>query len=396
MADDHLITDPTGASNEQNTGAQPATLASPAAPVPPHTEETSALKNDIEKILSDVKLPERRQPPEASPQAQRGIPTALGAPITPEKSAPAPQAPAETETPPEPRSPVTPIHTLKDDLKEVVHEKKISVVRAVSLEEERRHAKPVITEVAAPRKPNRLVAYLFAMILMLVLGGASLGGVYVVMQERLGGAPALPATPSILFAESAVILPLQNQSPLDLKRLIAGARQSNTATLGAITRIIPITSETGSEGELVEREATLKEFLAALGARAPAELVRALGSEFFFGVHTVDTNAPVFVIPVISYDRAFPGMLAWESTLNADFAPAFTFVPDQIFTPEGLPEKRKFQDIVMRNYDVRALRDDAGTILFYYSFPSQRILVIAESPYSFTEVLSRLQAQRAL
>jgi hypothetical protein len=288
---------------------------------------------------------------------------------------------------------VTPVHTLKDDLKEVVQEKKISVVRAVSLEEERRHApQAVITEVA-PQKPNRLLAYVFAILVMLALGAASLGGVYIVMQERLGEPPSAPATSSILFAESAIALVLQEQSPLDLKRLVAGARQSS-ATLGSITRIVPIVTDT-RDGEVIEREATLTEFLDAFGAHAPTELTRALGSEFFFGLHTIDQNAPLLVIPVVAYDRAFAGMLAWEPTLNADLAPAFSFVPDQIFTPEGLPERRRYDDIVMRNYDVRALRE-AGSILFYYSFPSQRVLIIAESPHSFTEILSRLQAQRSL
>ena len=140
------------------------------------------------------------------------------------------------------------------------------------------------------------------------------------------------------------------------------------------------------------RPATLQEFLAALGTRASPDLVRALGSDFFFGIHTVDKNAPVLVIPVVSYEHAFAGMLAWERTMNADLAPVFTAVPDQVAGPGGLPQKRQFNDLVMRNYDVRALKDDAGVIELYYSFPTKELLIIAESPYSFAEVLSRLRA----
>ena len=50
----------------------------------------------------------------------------------------------------------------------------------------------------------------------------------------------------------------------------------------------------------------------------------------------------------------------------------------------------------MRNYDVRVLKNDAGGIELYYSFPTQNILIIGESPYSFTEILSRLRAERKL
>jgi hypothetical protein len=376
---------------------------SPSAPTPAAPAGAVGLKGDIAKILSEVKLPERRNPNPAAPPQAHEIPTALGATVVPATPvappAPPAEAPAGAGIPGTAKeSIVSPVHTLKDDLKEVVSEKKISVVRAVSLEEERRHKKTdVIAEVPQkPRATNRLAAFLFTILVLFGLGGAALWGVYTVMQERLGENPTTLPTSSILFAENAVLLPLHNQSPLDLKRIIAGARQTNTATLGAITRIIPVVSGTDAEGAVVDREATLKEFLDALGARPPEELFRALKTEFFFGLHTLDLNTPILIIPVTSYDRAFAGMLTWEATINGDFAPAFTYLPDQVFTPEGLPEKRRFVDLVMRNYDVRALRDDAGSIRLYYSFPTQRVLVIAESPHSFVEILSRLQAQRSL
>jgi uncharacterized protein (DUF2141 family) len=99
---------------------------------------------------------------------------------------------------------------------------------------------------------------------------------------------------------------------------------------------------------------------------------------------------------VTSYDHAFAGMLTWEDSINTDLAPVFTAVPALTKDQNGLPVKRTFQDLVMRNYDVRALEDDNGQIQMYYSFPTQNILVLAESPYSFTEILSRLQASRQL
>ena len=89
-------------------------------------------------------------------------------------------------------------------------------------------------------------------------------------------------------------------------------------------------------------------------------------------------------------------MLEWEDMINADLIPAFTSVPDTEAGADGLIKKRQFEDVVMRNYDVRALKDDAGTIQLYYSFPTRNILIIAESPYSFAEVLSRLRAERKL
>jgi hypothetical protein len=82
--------------------------------------------------------------------------------------------------------------------------------------------------------------------------------------------------------------------------------------------------------------------------------------------------------------------------MNQDLAPAFDAVPVLTTGPDGLPTARTFTDAVMLNYDVRELKDDSGNVVLYYSFPTPNILVIAESPHSFTEVLSRLQAQREL
>jgi hypothetical protein len=368
------------------------------------TPAAGALGDDIAKILKDMKLPERRDvtlPGEQRAERDvRTFDTNLGA------AAETPAAAAVEETPSivTPQSgekhatSITPVHTLKDDLRDVVHDKKISLVSAVSLEEKRRArraAGPQETP-ANMQRSKRTFAILFTVLLLCVLGGGALFGVYTVMQRQSAPPPAALTSSSILFAEQSLVLPIANQSPSDLKQTLAAARNSSTGNLGSITRIIPAIIATSSNGTVQTRPATFGEFMAAIGAHPSDDLIRALGSDFFFGFHTVDTNAPLFVIPVTSYDHAFAGMLAWESTMNDDLTPIFTGVPDLTTDQNGLPVERTFQDVVMRNYDVRALKDDAGDIELYYSFPTQSILVIAESPYSFTEILSRLQAGREL
>jgi hypothetical protein len=190
-------------------------------------------------------------------------------------------------------------------------------------------------------------------------------------------------------------LPLDGAAAQDLKNKLAAFRSSPPGPLGSITRVVPTVVATDTPNGTV-RPATIGEFFAALGMNPPQGLMSAIGPDFFFGVHVVDTNAPLFVIPVTSYDFAFAGMLAWEPTMNSDLAPVFTAVPMSTLDASGIPVARTFQDVVMRNYDARALKDDSGTIRLYYSFPTPHILVIAESPYSFAEILSRLQAGREL
>ncbi len=376
----------------------------PHASIPAHTPEEFAKEQEaIAKILKEAKLPERRLQPEASQKERIVFDTTLGAapPLRPPEEATVSPTPAAPEAAPVKQSEglaasiVSPLRTLKNDLQKVIRLKKMSLVRAAALEsEKRRGTEREVREAVGARRSRRTFGILFFATLFFFLGAAAFFGVFLIMGER-SGIPAESPHSSILFAESGVPFTLEGNA-LDLKRLLTNARQSGSGTLGAITRIIPVRTETSPEGLVVERPATLQEFLSALGTRVPEELVRALSDDFFFGIHTVDENAPLFVIPVVSYERAFAGMLSWENTLNADLSPVFTPLPDQVVGSGGLPEKRRFGDTIMRNYDVRILKDDAGTIELYYSFPTRELLIVAESPYSFTEILSRLRAERKL
>ncbi len=364
----------------------------PPAPAPTPTRSATApepatVGADIAKILQGVKLPERRTP-------EKPADTKTPPPITAPNDTPSGKT-APPLDPEKPRNTVSAVHTLRHDLQNAVHDQKISVVRAVSLEEDRRahETKGQEEAPAAQRRSKRTFAIVFSVALMGILGASALFAVYTVMQER-SSTPSTQIDSSILFAEQSILLPLSNYSSRDLKRTIAEARISSPGTLGSIAQIIPVIAVTNPDGTTRNAPASFREFIRAIEGNPPDELIRALKDEFFFGIHTADENAPLMIIPITSYDHAFAGMLSWEETLNAELAPAFTSVSKLVTDPNGIPSKRVFQDLIMRNYDVRALRDDAGEIQLYYSFPSQNMLVIAESPYSFTEILSRLQASQ--
>jgi hypothetical protein len=368
---------------------KPAPISGKPAPLP-----EKPLGDDIEHILATIKIPERRDFKAAADTKKyevivpKGEDKAAGAIVPPADPA---KQPAEHAS-----SIVAPLRTLKDDLQSIVRDKKISLVRAVTLEEEKKqgqqHLEPEQKDIRTKRS-RRTMGILFAAGIFIVLGGGALFGVFYVAQEQA----AVPAPPqsSILFAERTLIFSLDKQSAQNLKNALAQERTKQLGSLGSITRIVPMIAATGTSGTSQEVPATLSQFFSALGMNPPQELMSATGPQFFFGFHIVDTNAPLFVIPVTSYDHAFAGMLAWEPTMDQDLAPVFTSVSATIQV-NGLPAQRTFQDEVLRNYDVRELTDDQGNVVLYYSFPTPNILVIAQSPYSFTEILSRLQAEREL
>lgn len=342
----------------------------------------------MQQILKDVKLPERRD-----------------LDIAPKPAAPAPTVPdalkdidaPATETAPDTDAPaadtIQTVHTLKHDLQNVVQTQKISLVRAAALEQGKQRPEAIVEQ-----RPQSHIfrTMMVAALLLLILGGAALFGVYVVVQSK--SAPLeTPKSDSIVFAERTVALPISGQSAAVLKQTLAAARTSGGGSLGSITRVQPVVAvATSLDAQSTTRAATLAEFFKALGITPPDALMRSVTDQFFFGFHTVDKNAPIFVIKVSSYTHAFAAMLEWENTMNADLAPVFISVPPLVLGADGLPTERTFTDVVMRNYDVRALKDDQGAVQLYYSFPTRDTLIIAESPYTFTELLSRLQAVRTL
>lgn len=372
------------------TGA-PVPQSQPAPGSAPTSPFTSA-PGEIARILKEAQLPERLGAASKEPPPKNTYDTTLAGS---EPSAPHAAPPTNAESAAHNAdSPVVAMHTLKQDLQSVVRQDKISLVRATALEQQKRRPEPLDTPAA--HTGGRAFGILFASVLLVVLGAAALGGVYFVMVQQ-SGTPAAPMSNSLIFAERSLAFSISG-TPRTVKQSFATVRSSSGATLGSITRVVPVVAP--AQGQAVPeqqqpREATFVEFLASMEAQAPGDLLRSLSPEFFLGIHVVDENAPVLIIPITDYGRAFAGMLAWETTMNADLAPLFTPVP--ALTGEGgLVVSRTFTDLVMRNYDVRALSDDGGTIQLYYSFPTRELLVIAESPYSFTEILSRLQAERRL
>jgi len=382
----------------------PPPIQAPIPPLPPISAPSPAraldlssngenITTDIQRILSQVKLPERREFKGAAdpkpPQQESVVPKDLASMVTkPPTDAETARAMASKQE----AAPVSSVHTLKDDLQHAVREKKMSLVRAVALEQDKKRDEFVEEEFGRKARRKRVSGILFATFLLFGLGIAALFGVYFVMMSH--SATGVESLNSLVFAEQSVALPLDNSTPSELKRRIAVARQGQVGSLGSITRIVPIFQ--GSDPNAQPVQATTAQLFTTLGLNAPDDLTHSLGSTFFLGLHVVDKNAPVLVIPVTNYDRAFAGMLAWEATMNSDLSPAFTPVPSTILDVNGIPSARVFMDDVMRNYDVRELKDDSGTVQLYYSFPSKNLLIIAESPYSFPELLSRLQSVRRL
>jgi hypothetical protein len=384
------------------------------------------LKQDVASILQTIKLPTREH--EQAPQKTEPLRTtpsedasavllAQLAPILNEEAPPAPLPDTTPEPPLPPQGntsmlsvmptvdgPVAPqatkkafnipsVHTLKDDLQDVVETEKISAVKAAALEAKKRERRDQTHLVQAARGPrsHAVLKTILAAILLILFGIGALLVVSVVKNQRAinEGTTALS---SIMFSEQTLSYPIQGKTGVPLRQELSLARTQIQIPLGAITRIASVLPQADGTPRIVSAQ----EFLSALGAVIPDDLAQSLSPEYFFGVHSLDQNVPVLVLPLTDYEHAFAGMLGWEKSISDDLRPLFTHVPAETLMSDGTLVSRKFEDVIIQNYDVRVLKDATGTVRLLYSFPTRNFLIIAESPNSFVEVLSRLRAERRL
>jgi len=356
------------------------------------------ISEDIEKILKETKLPERRAVGNAKDAAPgRVFDTTIGASATDTMSVSIPKPKTDTKKDEDPK--IKSLRTFKDDLQGLVKVKKMSLVKAATLETEKtRNQKAVTAGGAGVRGKSRarFFAILFTVVILVGLGILALLVVFAIQGQRASNAPVVENS-SFLFSEQTFTIPIDDQVSDNLIKQLAQGRGSVSLTLGAITRIVPTVPVLDSNNRQVsEREATVAEFLSALHLQTPENFARSFGDSFFLGIHTIDENVPVLILPVLLYQNAFTNMLKWERYINEDLSPLFTKVPYQTIDPDGNISLNGFEDVIIRNYDVRALRDPFGNIKMLYAFPTKDILIIAESPHTFTEALARLRAERRL
>ena len=297
------------------------------------------------------------------------------------------------------------VHTLRDDMKSVVRDQSMSIVRASALEEQRKQARVrTIDEMGggAPdtkpieRKRSGFGTIIIAIVVFLLLGVAVGGGFWFYRLSVQAPLAIATDTSGLIFAEQSVSFSLSNSSPSTLKNSLASARTQSVGA-SAITRLIPtVSTDTSIGGTATTHSATASEFFDAIGAQIPAELMSAIGPDIFIGIHGIDGNQALIILPVTSYEHAFAGMLAWEGSMSDDLAPFFESLPTSLVASDGSVNTNTFKDVVVKNYDVRVQSDAAGNPKLLYSFPNRDLLIITSSPYTLVEALARLQAARKL
>lgn len=255
------------------------------------------------------------------------------------------------------KSSIKPIRTYSSDIAETVQTQKESIV-SISLKEQekKRTERKELVEHAGRSALVTVSLFLFA-------GGlVALFAYWFVSMERT------PETVNIIDT----IIVADREISIDASSRESILSEVNRAKGG----------ETLAAGEILHLKTGLdtESFIRNIGGGASASLIRALEETFMLGIIHTETNEPFLVFKVISFDHAFPGMLAWEPLLPEKLGVLFT---------ETLPTGANFLDVIVRNKDTRSYTQGANTEpAFLYSFLDSNTLVITSSVAAFQELVN--------
>ncbi len=424
----------------------------------PSQNNLAALRDRVEHAQAPITplAPSTPQPPLAPTPLQQPMKQPIANPaIPPENKQPAKRdtvssntpfenklESSQTTSPAKKNSSLRTVRTFKDDMAQVITKKQVSVVSAISAEENRRTRKQLdgVVENGTQKSALSGIGYfiLGISVSLLLLGGVGAGVALYFFKKPTSVLPA-SEIPSYIVVEDQRSVNTDNLSKSQLMSGLVKVQQDLDTKIGSITQLYFIkTVVDPTTQKIVPTLLSASDWLGLLETHIPEALARSLDTKMMFGFYQFDQGRPFIILKTSSYETAFAGMLDWENNLNADLAPLFgpalvqrftSFIPpeesDDFSNPQATTSatgtasttavaatptpatKRSdpprtttlflphaFEDAIIVNKDVRLLRDNDGKIALVYGFYDKQTIVITTDENTFKEVVTRLSSRR--
>lgn len=284
------------------------------------------------------------------------------------------------------------LRTYKADVQHAMQDERTSLVKIV-LEEERKKQKH--REEESPKAKKNLPLIVISSVLLI----ASIWIIYFVfigkgMTDEEKTLATLNVRP-IIFVEKNREIPVDTGNAAGeqaARKAILDVISGEKLTLDTIEYIFftETTSVETREG-IVEQKNIVGSgrLFSFINLGMPAILHRALGPDYMFGIHYFNENSPFFILTTEYYDNAFAGMLSWERQMAQNLLP--------FFGKTGLVRElseRRFEDLIIKNNDVRAIRSFEGKIELVYTFKDEKTLVITTNEDTLLELSRRIDLSR--
>ena len=293
--------------------------------------------------------------------------------------------PPETSSSPQIPQPQNPqlkqIRTFQGDVAEALGRQKESLASIQQTASLKRRLSPIdTTETEATEKKRKNVLFFISGITLFVitiLGGLYTYGEYV---RKITAPTVAPPANRLITPSSEVVLDTTGLTRSSL--ILALDKAASSMTLDELKHVV-LRTEGVSESTLLSTEG----FLRLLGTSAPNSLVRAFEPVFMLGLSGQNR---FLIFKLSSFENAFPGMLAWESTIAEDLGPLFS---TSALLKGITPAPASFHDLTIKNKDIRVLEVDSTPGLLY-TFYDNDTLVITDSLETLQTLIDRLAREK--
>lgn len=254
-------------------------------------------------------------------------------------------------------------------------------------------------------EPKHILRWLIlGTLLLLLLGTGTIG--FVLYRGRIL-APTTPIlTAPLLLSSYQEKIVLKDPSSNPFLKEVERVKKDPRFALGTIVAVVPVTTKVDGQKEKEELIDTYTLLTNLLNTRASPALLRSFDPDFTFAFYERPLGAEGFLILTSNYyESSYAEMLQWEPFMRADIknilleekapsvsTPAAVGNASASSTGVFTEPPDKFEDMVLKNRDVRVLKDKTGTVILIYGFLNRKTLIIARSIETFNEVVGRLTA----
>ncbi|MBU6370723.1 MAG: hypothetical protein KGH93_00860 [Patescibacteria group bacterium] len=312
----------------------------------------------------------------------------------PPTAMPAPAAPKPAAHPAQPI-----IRTYKSDMEETIEAGHLSSINIAASEQGRmmrRSGQGILEE----RKPAGSKSILMVVFLLLLGGAAAIAVPYFLVKKQTA-----PAVATSTVASETAVMPVDNEEDINTASVNLSGIDStlesrvtqSSIPLGQVKDFV-LVSGAGSTTTPI----SASQFLSLVGANVPAGISRNLLPNYMFGMYEYNGSQEFLILQVSDYDTAFAGMLSWEGNGLWDNFKNLFGLPDvgaqnASSTPSATAISTvNFQDAQYSNQNVRVVKNDAGAVVFLYSIINQNTIVMATSPDTLREIVSRIASARTV
>lgn len=129
------------------------------------------------------------------------------------------------------------------------------------------------------------------------------------------------------------------------------------------------------------------DILKALVPNISDSILRFLVKDLYMvGVYSFDTNETFFIFKVEDFGPVYSSMLAFEPYMKESFRDFFPNIDKSTFSGENA---NQFKDEVLKNNDVRVLRNDKGEVVLIYGFIDRKNLIITANEKVYNGLVSK-------